>query len=106
MTTVAIFPDSPGTPETKFRAVSKHAQSEGRTAGAALDALTKQLDPADAGMIVVVQNLRGDEFFSEAQQHRLRDLMDAWRNARDAGQSLPPMEQAELNALVDAELRA
>jgi hypothetical protein len=32
--------------------------------------------------------------------------MNLWRTARDQGQSLPPKQQAELDNLVEAELKA
>ena len=48
----------------------------------------------------------GDEFFSAAQIARLADLMARWRDARDAGRSLPAADQAELDALTAAELEA
>lgn len=47
-----------------------------------------------------------DEFFSAGQQARLAELMAKWRTARDAGATLPAAEQAELDALTAAELRA
>jgi hypothetical protein len=50
--------------------------------------------------------MRPDEFFTAQQQERLAALMERWRAARDAGASLPPDEQAELDALVQAEVRA
>lgn len=46
------------------------------------------------------------EFFSAQQQQRLQELMARWREARDQGQSLPAIEQAELESLVEAELIA
>jgi hypothetical protein len=36
----------------------------------------------------------------------LSELMNLWRLARDQGQELPPAQQAELNGLVEIELRA
>ena len=45
-------------------------------------------------------------FFTAQQQRRLGTLMAHWRAARDAGDSLPPAEQTELDALVEAEVRA
>jgi hypothetical protein len=85
-------------------------RSEGDTPGQALDALTRQL-PGDqagpgAGLLVVVQGLRPDRFFGADQQRRLAELMRDWRAARDGGQALPPAEQGELDALVEAELYA
>jgi hypothetical protein len=50
--------------------------------------------------------LRPDCFFTAKQQRRLEELMTNWRRARDASVSLPPEDQAELESLVDAELRA
>jgi hypothetical protein len=105
MTTVAIVPEgSPGPPA--FRAVAGELQSVGRTPGEALDALTAQLDPSAAGTLVVVQQMRPDQYFTDEQQQRLQHLMARWRVARDSGSSLSPVEQAELEALVEAELRA
>ena len=72
----------------------------------ALDALTSQLSPDEGGMLVVIQRLRPDRFFTAAQQQRLADLMSQWRIARDAGGSLAPDEQIELQSLVEAELEA
>ena len=57
--------------------------------------------------MVVIRDLRPDRFFDEAQQRRLAELMSRWRAARDCcGEALTAEEQAELDALVEAELRA
>lgn len=106
MTTIAILPDVPGSADTSFRAIADGKQSTGRTVGEALDALTAQLDPAEAGTLIIVQHSRPDEFFSADQQKRLADLMNRWRAARDARVTLSAQEQAELDSLVEAELRA
>jgi hypothetical protein len=107
MTTISIVPDSPpGSPPTCFRAVAGKTQAVGKTAGEALDALISQLSQADSGTLVVVQYRRPDSFFTAAQQNHLEELMTRWRAARDAGNALPPQEQAELDALVEAELHA
>jgi hypothetical protein len=50
--------------------------------------------------------LQADELFTAEQQQRLAELMERWKAARDAGNPLPPEEQAELDALVEAEQRA
>lgn len=105
MTTITIVPEGPGTPPPRYRAVAGKAQALGKTAGEALDALALQLPEAEAGTIVVVQHRRPDEFFTAQQQQRLEELMTRWRAARDAGGTLPVQEQAELDALVEAELR-
>jgi len=91
---------------TMNRAVAGARQAVAKTAGGALDALTAQLSPEEGGTLVVVQNHRADQFFTAQQQQRLEELMDRWRAARSSGKSLSPSEQAELNALVDAEVQA
>ncbi len=50
--------------------------------------------------------LSHDPFFSVEQQERLSQLMNLWRSALDQGRELPPDQQAELDRLVEAELRA
>jgi hypothetical protein len=81
-------------------------QSHGKTAGKALDALAAQLSEEEAGTLVIVQNLSPDRFFDTDQQRRLAELMARWRAARDAGTPLPTAEQAELDALIEEEVRA
>jgi hypothetical protein len=105
MTTIAILPDRSGIPGTSFRAVSGTHQSVGKTAGQALDALAEQLDPTGGATLVVVQPMQPDQYFTQEQQKRLEELMTRWREARDAGTTLDKEEQAELESLVEAELR-
>jgi hypothetical protein len=106
MKTIAIAPDNlPGSPPS-FRAVAGDAQSVGATVGQALDSLRAQLGGPDQTTLVVVQPMQPDDLFTAAQQQRLAELMDRWRAARDAGTPFSPQEQAELEALVEAELRA
>jgi hypothetical protein len=50
--------------------------------------------------------VRPDRFFTVAQQQRLEALMARWRTLRDQGDFLPADEQAELDALIAAELQA
>ena len=106
MTKVAILPEVSERGEKVYRAVARGRQSLAKTAGAALDALTAQLPPEEAGTLIVVQSQQPDEFFTVQQQERLRELMARWRAARDAGASMTSAEQAELEALVDAEVHA
>ncbi|NJO51443.1 MAG: hypothetical protein HC840_20620 [Leptolyngbyaceae cyanobacterium RM2_2_4] len=40
------------------------------------------------------------------QQKQLSELMSLWRSARDQGAAFSPEQQAELDSLVEAELRA
>src|SRR5262249_21169581 len=89
-----------------YHAIAGAKHAEGKTAGEALDALTAQLSVDEASTLVIVQSLRPDDFFTASQQERLTVLMAHWRTARDQGQTLPVEEQAELEALIEAELRA
>ena len=106
MTKVAILPERSEQGELVYRAMASGRQSLAKSAGAALDALTAQLPAEEAGTLVIVQSQQPDEFFTAQQQERLRELMARWRAARDAGKSLLAAEQAELEALVEAELQA
>lgn len=106
MTTVAILPVSDASGERMYRAVAGDKQSTGKTAGEALDALTAQLESDEFSTLLIIQSFRPDWFFSAEQQQRLSDLMNLWRTARDQGQTISPEEQAELDSLVEAELKA
>lgn len=106
MTTVAILPVSDASGEKIYRAVAGDKQSTGKTAGEALDALTAQLEGDEFSTLLIIQSFRPDWLFTAEQQQRLSDLMNLWRTARDQGQTLPPEQQAELDKLVQAELRA
>jgi hypothetical protein len=106
MTTVAILPISDANGEKCYRAIAKDKHSVGKTAGQALDALISQLDEVEFSALLIIQSFRADSFFSAEQQQRLSELMNLWRLARDQGQELPPEQQAELDSLVEAELRA
>jgi lysophospholipase L1-like esterase len=106
MTSIAILPVPGEQGEVTYQAVAGPRRSEGRTAGEALDALAAQLPRDASSTLVVVQFSRPDQFFTEAQQRRLAELMQRWRSARDRGEALPPSEQEELDALVEAELVA
>lgn len=106
MPTVAILPISDSSGERAYRAVAGDKHSTGKTPGQALDALTAQLGQAEFSALLLIQNFCPDSFFNAEQQGRLAALMDLWRAARNQGQDLPPDQQAELDALVEAELRA
>src|SRR5437762_3286561 len=106
MTRVAILPEPSATGKTAYRAIAGQRQSVGKTAGEALDALQAQLPADESGTLVIVQNWRPDRFFTAEQQNRLSELIDRWRNERDAGQSLSDAEKRELDELIDAEVRA
>jgi hypothetical protein len=105
MTRVAIMPIPTGN-GLAYCAVAGDRRSEGATAGAALDALTAQLPPDERNNLVIVQNRDPDPFFTADQQRRLAELMANWRAAQQSGGTWSAEQQAELEALVEAELRA
>ncbi len=104
MTKVIITPERSGGTVARFRAATRGHESVGNTPGAALDALAGQLNDQEAGSFVIVQNLRPDEFFTAAQQDRLLALLAGRREAQQRGRDLEPVEEAELELLVQAEL--
>ncbi|MFH1884552.1 MAG: hypothetical protein ABIL62_17795 [Planctomycetota bacterium] len=106
MTKVAILPIPTEKADASYCAVAGNRQSYGNTAGEALDALTAQLSEDEESTLIIVQSLRPDRFFNAGQQQRLAELMGRWRIGRDKGQPLPTGEQADLEALVEVELRA
>jgi len=103
MTTVSIVPISAEEGGTAYRALSGRRRGAGKTPGEALDAILEQDESAT---LVVIQRNGPDRFFTADQRRRLEDLMVRWRAARDAGSTLAPHEQEELEGLVEAELRA
>src|SRR5438105_8491143 len=103
MTTNAAVPNGGG--EAEYRAIANGAEATGNTPGRALHALAECTGPRSGTTLVIVQTA-ADEFFTADQQRRLGDLMARWRQARDSGASFPAADQAELDSLVAAELRA
>jgi hypothetical protein len=106
MTKVAILPEPTETGAVTYRAIAGARQSVGKSAGEALDALSGTLPPEESGTLVIVQHFRPDRFFTAQQQERLKALMTRWHAARDGGASLAAAEQAELDALIEIEVRA
>ena len=106
MMKVAILSEPTDVGDIAYRAISGEQQTIGKTAGEALDALTKLLPDDETGTLVIVQNFRSDHFFTAEQHQRLEELMACWRAARDEGTLMSPDEQAELDALVEAEVHA
>jgi len=104
MSTISIFPENHEAGEIIWRAVAGDKESLGKTAGEALDELMTKLDQGELLTPMLVRQMGPDQFFTAEQQQRLSELMSRWRVARDAGQKLPPGEQAELEALVEAQL--
>lgn len=106
MAKVAILPIQTEKGAVSYRAVAGNKQSQGKTAGEALDALTAQLPEDETGSLIVVQSRRPDRFFGAEQQKRLAELMEDWRTARDRDEIMPDDARAELEVLVEMELRA
>jgi hypothetical protein len=106
MTTVAILPIYDASGNKSYRAVAGDKQSIGKTAGQALDALTAELGENEFSTLLLLQSFHPDQFFGVEQVSRLSELMNMWRIARDEGRSLSQEMQAELDNLVEAELKA
>lgn len=106
MTKVAILTEPTETGGVAYRAIAGGKQSVGKTAGEALDALSETLPPEESGTLVIVQNFHPDRLFTAPQGERLKDLMARWRAARDEGATLGAAEQAELDQLIEMEVRA
>jgi hypothetical protein len=103
MNTIAVHPGNQTISTSRWRAFADGKESFGQTLGEAVDALSTKLDDASLDTLIV-RRLQPDSHFTAAQQTRLAGLMAQWRQARDAGISLSPAEQTELQSLVDAEL--
>jgi hypothetical protein len=86
--------------------VAGDKQATGLTVGQALDGLRAKLDGPQETTLVIVQPMTPDAHFTAEQRDRLGTLMDRWRAARAGGTPLSPDEQAELDTLVELELRA
>lgn len=89
-----------------YKAISNGKESVGKTIGEAIDSIYGQLGEDEQNTVIYVQELRGDEFFSDEQIERLSKLMKTWRLARDKGKTLSAEEQAELEKLIEIELEA
>lgn len=106
MTKVAVLSEPVDAESMPYRAVSGQNQAMGRTAGEALDALTALLPKEDAETLVIVRDLNADRFFNAEQRRRLTELMARREEARGGRKSWSAEDEAELERLVDAELRA
>ncbi len=106
MTRLTVFREGADPHDMTYRAVSGHAQTMGRTAGEAVDALAAQLPEDQTDTLIIVRNLRPDRHFPAGPRRRLEELMRRWRIARDAGSPFPKADQAELERLVDEEVQA
>ena len=106
MATITVVPDDPRAATPPYRATVGDKQATGPTVGQALDGLRAKLGGPEEITLVIVQPMTPDSLFTAEQRDRLAALMARWRAARDAGTPLPPDEQAELDGLAEAEVRA
>ncbi len=89
-----------------YRAVAGRNQAMGRTAGEALDTLSTQLPGEEADTLVIVRNMIPDRFFTAEQRRRLEQLMGLRREALAGNSRWDAEDEAELEGLIDAEVRA
>lgn len=106
MNTVEIQSLSDANGKTFYRAISGKKSSVGETMGQALDALMQELEEIKFPALLISQTFQPDIFFTEAQQKRLAELMNLWRDARDRNKQLDSLLQQELDNLVERELEA
>jgi hypothetical protein len=106
MQTISIETIANPSGDLVYRAAMGDRQSTGKTAGAALDALTVQMGSQEINGFLLLQNYQPDQFFTAQQQQRLTELMSIWRTTQDRGDLLPPEQQSELDDLIEAELYA
>jgi hypothetical protein len=104
--TVSILPVPGSEGQLSFHAVSGGKSSLGKTRGEALDAISAQLADEQDGTLVVVESFQPDRYFSAEQHRRLAELLERSSTASQQGKSLPDAEQAELDALIETEVRA
>ena len=103
MTSIAILKEETGAGNVTYRAVAHRgaAQSVGRTAGEALDALTCQLPREEAGTIVVIQEMAPDRYSTAEQIQRLNELTERANQG-----TLSQEEQFERQQLIETEILA
>lgn len=106
MTAISISTIVDATGHQQYHASAGDKTSVGDTIGEAIDAVVSQLKESSQEFVLLSRRSKPDEFFSADQQQRLACLMGEWRTARDSNQPFPEAKQQELNALVEAELRA
>lgn len=109
MKTIEIVSET-SSKQTVYRAFCGEQQATGITPGEALDLLEQ--NPASQGheensnTLIIVQRFRADNFFTAEKQLQMRELMDRFHHANDAGNQLVLAEKQELETLVDAEWNA
>ena len=70
--------------------------------------LREKLNLSDEEIAALLQSseARPDRFFTLEQQHRLKELFEGWRRARDTGATFSADEEEELERLTVVESRA
>lgn len=108
MATLEILQESAQAGRTRYRARWGNRQVAAETPGKALDALYAMRDQGEGNQttVILLHHFGPDRFFGEAEQTRLGDLMDEFHDSLRSAESLSAAEQAELESLVEAELRA
>jgi hypothetical protein len=104
METITIISEDPASPSAAFRASSCGRESVGKTPGAALDALTDQMQPSETSTLIVIQNHKADVFFTASQQDRLQELLNIREKCELSGNAMVPSERSELESLIAQEL--
>ncbi len=106
MTRVALSQEPGDAGSMQYRAIAGRNQAMGRTAGEALDALSTQLAGEETDTLVIVRNMSPDRFFTTEQRRRLEQLMNLRREALAGTSGWNAEEEAELEQLVDTEVRS
>jgi len=93
---------------TRYRARWGNRQVAAETPGQALDAIYEMGGQGDEGRttVILLHRCGPDRFFSEREQTRLGELMSAFDDSHQGGALLSAAEETELEAMVEAELRA
>jgi hypothetical protein len=104
MDRITIIAEGSESPGKSFQASWRGRSSFGVTAGAALDALTAQMQPSEVSTLVIIQNLQPDGFFNASQQLRLQELLEKRTRLKTSESRLSSDEQSELEVLVANEL--
>ena len=107
--TVSVFPPHPENGFTEYQARVGEHWVQGKSLSSAIANAVEAVE-ADGGEIqalkVIVQKLGGDEFFSDAQLNRRKELTAKMHECRSRGAELSPDEDRELDELIGTELEA
>lgn len=99
MTAITIYQKANEASSPRFLAVAGSHQSAGNTPGEALDLLLTQEGNTIDSSLIFIQRYALDFYFTQAQHDRMKELLERRL-------SLTPVENEELDTLIDAELDA